>query len=299
MRHGPAAPAPGASVGRRACLCTVSEHAADRSAPPMRLTCATTQRKAEQRAVSRVSVTLVRMPDLYGARFGTVPRVVVFAAAFGVRLRALFSALPEGGRRSSAAGLEMGRSRRRAVGRRHGDGRRVRGFEVGPGIVHVPRGASRAPSHPRIVRPCQGGHDTSARRRFTARDSSTTRHSSLRSNTGSTATVTHSPVPHALQAQHRTESLEPSEAALGKGSSRQTADTPGWFLTFGSGRASLGTLAVRVALPSGLLLPSGISLPHRVRIRYGTTHAPARPVQSGAPSGQRRAACQGAPCTRG
>ena len=106
-------------------------------------------------------------------------------------------------------------------------------------------------------------------------------------------------VPHALQAQHRTESLEPSEAALGKGSSRQTADTPGWFLTFGSGRASLGTLAVRVALPSGLLLPSGISLPHRVRIRCGTTHAPARPVQSGAPSGQRRAACQGAPCTRG
>jgi hypothetical protein len=35
-----------------------------------------------------------------------------------------FSALPEGGRRSSAAGMEMGRSRRRAVGRRHGDGRR-------------------------------------------------------------------------------------------------------------------------------------------------------------------------------
>ena len=91
MRHGPAAPAPGASVGRRACLCPVSEHAADRSAPPMRLTCATTQRKAEQRAVSRVSVTLVRMPDLYGARFGTVPRVVVFAAAFGVRLRALLA----------------------------------------------------------------------------------------------------------------------------------------------------------------------------------------------------------------
>jgi len=208
-----------------------------------------------------------------------------------------FSALPEGGRRSSAAGLEMGRSRRRAVGRRHGDGRRrrVRG-SVGR---HRPRGHRARPHIRASFGHVMGGHDTSARRRFTARDSSTTRHSSLRSNTGSTATVTHSPVPHALQAQHRTESLEPSEAALGKGSSRQTADTPGWFLTFGSGRASLGTLAVRVALPSGLLLPSGISLPHRVRIRYGTTHAPARPVQSGAPSGQRRAACQGAPCTRG
>jgi len=251
--------------------------------------------------VSRVSVTLVRMPDLYGARFGTVPRVVVFAAAFGVRLRALFSALPEGGRRSSAAGLEMGRSRRRAVGRRHGDGRRVRGFEDrGWAASSTSHAGHRARPHIRAsFGHVRGGHDTSARRRFTARDSSTTRHSSLRSNTGSTATVTHSPVPHALQAQHRTESLEPSEAALGKGSSRQTADTPGWFLTFGSGRASLGTLAVRVALPSGLLLPSGISLPHRVRIRYGTTHAPARPVQSGAPSGQRRAACQGAPCTRG
>ena len=125
----------------------------------------------------------------------------------------------------------------------------VAGFAVRlGGIVHA--GIARALTSAHRSAMSGGGHDTSARRRFTARDSSTTRHSSLRSNTGSTATVTHSPVPHALQAQHRTESLEPSEAALGKGSSRQTADTPGWFLTFGSGRASLGTLAVRVALPS-------------------------------------------------
>jgi len=55
-----------------------------------------------------------------------------------------FSALPEGGRRSSAAGLEMGRSRRRAVGRRHGDGRRVRGFEVGRHRPRPTRGIARA-----------------------------------------------------------------------------------------------------------------------------------------------------------
>ena len=249
------------------------------------------------RGVSRVGYVSAHARFVRRAAFGTVPRVVVFAAAFGVRLRALLARFrrvvvavpPPAWKWGVAVGVRWAVAMARAPSR----------SRFGWAGRHRPRGHRARPHIRASFGHARGGHDTSARRRFTARDSSTTRHSSLRSNTGSTATVTHSPVPHALQAQHRTESLEPSEAALGKGSSRQTADTPGWFLTFGSGRASLGTLAVRVALPSGLLLPSGISLPHRVRIRYGTTHAPARPVQSGAPSGQRRAACQGAPCTRG
>ena len=191
--------------------------------------------------------------------------------------------------------MEMGRSRRRAVGRRHGDGRR--GFAVRFGR-HRHAGIARAltSAHRSAM---SGGDMTRRRGGVSPRETVQLRDTRHSARTRAAPPLSLTVPSHTLYRHSTALKPEPSEAALGKGSSRQTADTPGWFLTFGSGRASLGTLAVRVALPSGLLLPSGISLPHRVRIRYGTTHAPARPVQSGAPSGQRRAACQGAPCTRG
>lgn len=50
----------------------------------------------------------------------------------------------------------------------------------------------------------RGGHDTSARRRFTARDSSTTRHSSLRSNTGTAAPPLSLTVPSHTLYRHST-----------------------------------------------------------------------------------------------
>jgi len=68
------------------------------------------------------------------------------------------------------------------------------------GIGHA--GIARPPHIRASFGHVMGGHDTSARRRFTARDSSTTRHSSLRSNTGCTATVTHSPTRSTGTAPH-------------------------------------------------------------------------------------------------
>ena len=68
------------------------------------------------------------------------------------------------------------------------------------GIGHA--GIARPPHIRASFGHVMGGHDTSARRRFTARDSLTTRHSSLRSNTGSTATVTHSPTRSTGTAPH-------------------------------------------------------------------------------------------------
>ena len=120
MRHGPAAPAPGASVGRRACLCPVSEHAADSSDSHEAHVRDDPKQGGAVRGVSLVGYALVRMPHLYGSVRGP------FTSSFlRIRLRASVPAFPaRSGRRSSefglrfAAGLAMGRGRRRVVGRR-------------------------------------------------------------------------------------------------------------------------------------------------------------------------------------
>jgi hypothetical protein len=170
--------------------------------------CGTTLSKAEQRAVSRVSVTRWCACHICTARFGFRSSVHV-ASFLRIRLRASVPAFPaRSGRRSSefglrfAAGLAMGRGRRRVVGRRNS--RSVRGGML---VGHRP---IRAAARPHVMG--RGGHVDTLLALYATRRSHefspvfTSRHLV---NATQRPTGTHC---HTLYRQHRTERLNPEAA---------------------------------------------------------------------------------------
>lgn len=212
MRHGPAAPAPGASVGRRACLCPVSEHAADSSDSHEAHVRDDPKQGGAARGVSLVGYALVRMPHLYGS-----VRVPFTSSFLRIRLRASVPAFPaRSGRRSSefglrfAAGLAMGRGRRRVVGRR--DSRSaVRGGMLTACSAIAP--SARA-ARPHVMG--RGGHVDTLLALYATRRSHefspvfTSRH--LVNATQRRAAPHWHALSHAVHRQHRTERLNPEAA---------------------------------------------------------------------------------------